>query len=344
MSVPVTEPEGAPPNDAAAVEVVPRSLVPHLWRTVLGLLAGLGVTVAVVLIFNPHIAQDAANAERQAVQPIYLLAALGCVIVYLAADAWCLVILADSCCRMPAKGVVRVAIEAHFVGGASSFGGFEIPYQVALLRRMGMSGSHATSAVVIKGLIHAALLAVVALVSLLPWVDSPITSLQRWLLLILTVALAGGWTIGWAWLRRPLGRGLLPERFHARIDALREAVHSFRGTRWLYVKLILLQLIYWVAMFGVLLCVLHALGWRGAPAPIITGQAVMQVLMPLSPLPGGAGVAEFSYLALIGPSTPSSIHVSSLVLWRLFTWLVPVALGGLFLGLRGSHHRRRDAR
>jgi uncharacterized membrane protein YbhN (UPF0104 family) len=260
-----------------------------------------------------------------------------------APDAWSLVVLTKACCQMPAKGVVRVALEAHFVGGASSFGGVEIPYQVVLLRRLGMSGSHATSAVVVKGLVHAALLAVVSLVSLLPWVDSPITSLQRWLLLILTVALAGGWAIGWAWLRRPLGRGLLPERFHARIDELGVAVRSFGGSRWVYVQLVALQLVYWVAMFGVLLFVLHGLGWRGPPAPIITGQAVMQVLMPLSPLPGGAGVAEFSYLALIGPSTPDSIHISSLVLWRLFTWLVPVAIGGLLIGLRGANHGRHRA-
>jgi uncharacterized protein (TIRG00374 family) len=93
-------------------------------------------------------------------------------------------------------------------------------------------------------------------------------------------------------------------------------------------------------MFAVLVFVLHALGWRGSVVPIITGQAVMQVLMPLSPLPGGAGVAEFSYLALIGPSLAESMVVSSLVLWRLFTWVVPVGLGALALGIGGSHRAR----
>ena len=346
LKVPAAEPGEPPEMDdvPAIVEATRRSFVPRWTRTVLGLVAGLGVTVIIILIFNRHIGRDVTAAGRATVEPWYLLGALACVAVYLAADAWSLVVLAKACCGLPARGVVRVALEAHFVGGASSFGGFEIPYQVMLLRRQGMSGSHAASAVVVKGLVHAALLAVVALISLLPWVNSPITSLQRWLLLILTVVLAGGWAVGWAWLRRPLGRGLLPQRFHARIDELGVAVRSFGGSRWVYTQLIVLQLIYWVAMFGVLLFVLHALGWRGSPAPIITGQAVMQVLMPLSPLPGGAGVAEISYLALIGPSTPSSIHVSSLVLWRLFTWLLPVAIGGLSLGLRGAHHGVTHAR
>ena len=80
----------------------------------------------------------------------------------------------------------------------------------------------------------------------------------------------------------------------------------------------------------------YALGWRGSIVPLITGQAVMQLLMPLSPLPGGAGVAELSHMALIGPSTPDSKHVSSLVLRRLFTRVIPVAAGAVSLGLRGA--------
>ena len=112
------------------------------------------------------------------------------------------------------------------------------------------------------------------------------------------------------------------------------------ASRWQIAALVGLQFVYWVALFAVLLCVLHALGWRGSIVPIITGQAVMQVLMPLSPLPGGAGVAELSYLALIGPETPPSIHISSLVLWRLFTWVLPVAVGALSLGIRGARHAR----
>jgi uncharacterized membrane protein YbhN (UPF0104 family) len=331
------EPDGA----LLLTEEAPRRLVPGWGRMALGMLAGLAITVVVILIFNPSIEDDVEAASRATVQPLYLLGALACVAVYLAADAWSLVVLARACCQTPARGVVKIALEAHFVGGASSFGGAEIPFQVFMLRRLGMSGSQATSAVVVKGLVHAALLAVVALVSLLPWTDSPITSLQRWLLLVVTLVLAGVWLGAWLWMRRPLGRGLLPARLRAKADGLVVAVRSFGGSRRVWVELVVLQLVYWVAMFGVLLFVLHALGWRGSVVPIITGQAVMQVLMPLSPLPGGAGVAELSYLALIGPSTAPSIRVSSLVLWRLLTWLVPVAIGGLLIGLRGAHHGRR---
>jgi len=315
-----------------------RKLIPSFWRLVLGIALGLAVGLAVILIVNPHIASDVHDAQRAAVQPIYLLLALACTALAIITDAWSLLLLARVFRpQIGRRPVVSTALESHLIGGATSFGGFEIPYQIVMLRRGDLSGSQAMSVVVFKGFVHTVVLALVALISLLPWVDSPITSLQRWLLLGATGLVFSVWLVAWLWLRRPLGRALVPARLHGKLDELIEAARSFgvasRGTVF---GLVGLQLMYWVAMFSILICVLHALGWRGPIAPIITGQAVMQVLMPLSPLPGGAGVAEFSYLALIGPSTPESMHVSSLILWRFFTWVIPVAVGAISLGTRGA--------
>lgn len=328
----------AAPLPASSATPTQRPLIPSLGRMALGLAVGLGVGIAVILIANPHIASEVSEAQRASVQPWYLLLALLCTVVVIVTDAWSLLVLARVFePGIPRRGVVQTALESHLIGGATSFGGFEIPYQVVMLRRGGLSGSQATSVIVLKGLVHTLILAVVALVSLLPWVDSPITSLQRWLLVGATVVLLGAWLLVWLWTRRPLGRSLVPQRLHGKLDELIDAARAFGGApRRTIVALVGLQLVYWVAMFAILICVLYALGWRGSIAQIITGQAVMQVLMPLSPLPGGAGVAELTYLALIGPSTPASIHVSSLVLWRVFTWVIPVATGAVSLGVRGA--------
>jgi uncharacterized protein (TIRG00374 family) len=315
-----------------------RKLIPSLWRLVLSTALGLGVAVAVIFIVNPHIAGDVHDAQRAAVQPVYLLLALVCTAIAIITDAWSLLLLARVFRpHIERRPVVSTALESHLIGGATSFGGFEIPYQVVMLRRGDLSGSQAMSVVVFKGLVHTLVLALVALISLLPWADSPITSLQRWLLLGATGLVFAVWLVAWLWLRRPMGRALVPERLHGKLDELIAAARSFgTASRGAVLGLVGLQLVYWIAMFSILICVLHALGWRGPLAPIITGQAVMQVLMPLSPLPGGAGVAEFSYLALIGPATPESIHVSSLILWRLFTWVIPVTVGAVSLGMRGA--------
>ena len=326
------EPAPQPTNDMDAIEVaetmpldgmppIPgiapqgasapgRLLVPSLWRMLLGMAAGLGVGIAVILIVNPNIVTD----------------------------AWSLHILARVFePQIERRPVISTALESHLIGGATSFGGFEIPYQIVMLRRGGLTGSQAMSVVIFKGLVHTLILAGVALVSLLPWTDSPITSLQRWLLLGATGALLLVWVAIWLWVQRPMGRAFVPKKLHGKLDELVQAARAFGGvSRRTIAGLVGLQLLFWVAMFAILIFVLHALGWRGSIVPIITGQAVMQVLMPLSPLPGGAGVAELSYLALIGPATPDSIHISSLVLWRLFTWVLPVAAGAVSLGLRGA--------
>ena len=330
----------------AGATTTSRLLMPSLWRMLMGMLGGLGVGVVVILLVSPHIATQVHAAQRASVQPLYLLLALLCIAVVIVTDAWSLLVLArvfePGIGRRP---VIATALESHLIGGATSFGGFEIPYQIFMLRRGGLTGSQSASVVILKGLVHTLLLAVVALISLLPWVGSPITSLQRWLLLSATGLLLGVWLVVWLWLRRPLGRALVPKRLHGKLDELIVAARAFGGApRRIIVALVALQLVYWVAMFSILICVLHALGWRGSIAPIITGQAVMQVLMPLSPLPGGAGVAELSYLTLIGPSTPASIHVSSLVLWRFFTWVIPVAAGAVSIGVRGAHHAPSEAR
>src|SRR5665647_217512 len=315
-----------------------RKLIPSFWRLVLGMALGLAVGLAVILIVNPHIASDVHDAQRAAVQPVYLLLALACTALAIITDAWSLLLLARVFRpQIGRRPVVSTALESHLIGGATSFGGFEIPYQIVMLRGGGLTGSQAMSVVIFKGLVHTLLLAIVALVSLLPWTDSPITSLQRWLLLGATGALLLVWVVVWLWVQRPLGRAFVPKKLHGKLDELVEAARAFGGvSRRTIAELVALQLAYWIAMFTILIFVLHAMGWRGSIVPIITGQAVMQVLMPLSPLPGGAGVAELSYLALIAPSTPGSIHVSSLVLWRFFTWVVPVAVGAVSLGLRGA--------
>jgi uncharacterized protein (TIRG00374 family) len=319
-----------------------RLLVPSMWRMLLGMVGGLGIGLVVILIASPHLAHDVQDAQHASVQPLYLLAALGCVAVVLLTDAWSLLVLArvfrPGISRRP---VVSTALESHLIGGATSFGGFEIPYQIVMLRRGGLTGPQAMSVVVFKGLVHTLLLAVVALLSLLPWVDSPISPLRRWLLLGVIGTLLLVWIVVWVWLRRPYGRAFVPRKLQGKLDELLQAARAFgAASRRTVAELVVLQLLYWTAMFSILIFVLHALGWRGSVVPVITGQAVMQVLMPLSPLPGGAGVAELSYLALIGPSTPVGIHVPGLVLWRLCTWVIPVAAGAVSLGLRGARRRR----
>ncbi|NLE73075.1 MAG: flippase-like domain-containing protein [Actinobacteria bacterium] len=306
-------------------------------RLIISMAAGLAIGVAIILFVSPPVEQDIEQVVLATRAPVYLIIAVLATFVLLAADAWSLVVLV----RVIRPEVVwwrvfGVTLEANLVGGATSFGGIEIPYQIVALRMLGLRLSEATSAVMVKGVMHTSVLVVAALMAFIPISGSPITPLQRWILLGVLGSLLVLWVVGTLWTRKPLGLSLLPEPIRRRVRSFVEALSVFRTAGWdVMLKMIGLVFIYWVGMFSLIPLILLALGYRGALLPIIVGQAVLQVLMPLSPLPGGAGVAEFGYLELIGPSTPGSIRVASLILWRILTWILPVALGGLAMGLRG---------
>jgi uncharacterized membrane protein YbhN (UPF0104 family) len=232
---------------------------------------------------------------------------------------------------------LRVSLESNLVAGATSFGGLEIPYQVMQLRRLGLAYAAISSALVVKGLIHVSLLLAIALASFLPAFGVPFTPVQRWLILAVLASLAAAWLAGGLWLRRPLGLSWLPGRVRRGLAAFREALVSTRRAGWrVLLVACLLQLLYWVAVLSVVPLVLRGLGWQGDLLTVVTRQAALQVLLPFSPLPGGAGVAELGYLGLVGTTLPASLRLSSLVLWRLLTWLVPMAVAAALLAMRAG--------
>ena len=336
------EPLVAPPEKLRSFLTRPRMFI--------GFALSVMVTVLITRLFSLHLRHNFGVVRSQAHEPEFLAYAVLCVLVYLIADTAALVLLTrvlKSTVRL--KPLVLLSLRANFVGGTTSFGGVEIPYQAFSLRRQGLTLPEATSVILVKGVVHTSVLVLVALTALIPATGSTITPLQRWFVVGAVVLTAIAWMIGSLWVRRPIGIEQLPQRFHKTIHAGREAFTEFHHAGWrVWLGVIVSQIVYWVAMFAIIPLILIGLGWHGRPFSIITGQAVLQVIMPLSPLAGGAGVAELGYLALIGPVAAETIRVPSLILWRLATWLIPVAVGGLAFLVKGGvpphpHSQRRSA-
>ena len=324
------EPLVAPPERLRAFLTKPRMF--------LGFALSVMVTVLITRLFSLHLSHNLEVVRTHAREPEFLVYAVLCVVAYLLADAAALVLLTRVHNRAaPLRPLILLSLRANFVGGTTSFGGVEIPYQAFSLRKQGLSLTEATSVILVKGVVHTSVLVLVALTALIPATGSPITPLQRWLVVAAVVLMAIAWVAGSLWVRRPIGLEQLPERFHKNIHAAREAFGEYHHAGWrVWLGVIVTTIAYWAAMFAIIPFILIGLGWQGRPLSIITGQAVLQVIMPLSPLAGGAGVAELGYLALIGPSAAAAIRVPSLILWRLCTWLIPVAFGGLSFLVKGG--------
>ena len=341
---PSSEDDGARP---------PRTRDDHLarglvrwWRLALGLLAGLAAGAVVIVIAGTRIGPQMANVNLASVQLRYLALAGLCLVVVLLSDGVTLVAIARALCpRALARGVLGVAVESHLVGGATSFGGLEIPYQIVRLRYSGLSSSQATSAVLAKGMIHTSLLAIVAGAALIPTVGTRLTPLERWVLIGVILGVVAGWVVTALWTHRPMGLWLVPRRLRKHAASFREANLALVHAGWrAIVTMVALQAIYWVAMFAIIPFILFALGWRGSMLHVVVAQAALQVIMPFSPLPGGAGIAELGYLGLIGSSVPADIRVVSLLLWRITTWLIPMALGALVISVRAATRRGKAYR
>ncbi len=294
------------------------------------------MTAVVIVIAGSRLGPQIAHTDLGNADYRYLGLAGLCLIIVLLTEAFTLVAIARALCpKASTWGVFGVAFESLLVGGATSFGGLEIPYQVVRLRYSGLTASQATSAVIVKGLIHTSLLVIVAAAALVPAIGTRLTHLQRWILIGVILAVLAGWIIAALWTQKPVGQRMLPGRLRKYSASFREANLVLFHAGWkAIVGTVTLQAVYWVAMFSIIPLILMALGYKGGLLHVIIAQAALQVIMPFSPLPGGAGIAELGYLGLIGASVPSDIRVSSLLLWRMFTWLVPIALGAVTIGIR----------
>jgi len=307
-------------------------------RTIIGMVFGLAAAIGVVLLLHPQLVHDVAQIRPAATNPAYFLLIFVAVLTYLAADSETMTqlvrVLSPSCRRRP---LYLVTLRSAAIGGATSFGGVEMPYQVLALRGIVGGLAEATSTVVVKAVVHASVLVLIAVVALLPIAGSPVIGFARWSVLGVLGVIVVAWLIGSLWVRRPIGLARLPERVRTRLTSLRDAFAQFHGAGlWRIIRVSMLQLVYWGAMLSIAPLALYALGWRGPIVPVVLGQAVVQLLMPLSPLPGGAGVAELGYLALIGHSLPGGLAVASLIVWRLATWGLPMLIGFVSFGVPGG--------
>ena len=133
-------------------------------RMFLGFALSVMVTVLITRLFSLHLRHNFGVVRGHAHEPEFLIYAVLAVLVYMSADTVSLVLLTrvlKSTVRL--KPLVLLSLRANFVGGTTSFGGVEIPYQIFALRRQGLTLPEATSVILVKGVVHTSVLVLVAL-------------------------------------------------------------------------------------------------------------------------------------------------------------------------------------
>ena len=200
--------------------------------------------------------------------------------------------------------MVRVYMAGGFVWGISPIKGAEVPFEVYLLKRFGLSVGEGSTVVITRVLLDIVILTPAALGGLvltsnLPNVEHPPLLLEgstiaglmaAIILLIMRRRKPSPGGAGWR------ARGQV-KIFRFLGDMQRSlALFSRRGYRATLIYGGIFTLVYWAFRLSMGPLALMAAGWSGDWIPVIVAQLLLfSLVLPLAPTPGGSGAREFGF-------------------------------------------------
>ena len=260
--------------------------------------------------------------------------------------------------RLKVRDMVRIYLAGAFIGGISPIRGAEIPYEVYLLSRLGLSAGEGTTVIVTRGLLNVLILTVGALAALA--FTSGLPEVGNLSLLGAALAVGGVWAFVVFLLRRRK-RSRRPEtaedewsraeRWRERVlEFLREVRSSFllllrRGHRKILLCSALLMILYWGVRLSFGPLALMAGGWSGNWEPVVVAQLLLSsFVLPLAPTPGGSGAMELGFASLLTVHVARENLSSGVVIYAGLTHYLPVIVGAFFVGrhLLREMERRRE--
>jgi glycosyltransferase 2 family protein len=279
-----------------------------------------------------------------------LLAALG-----MAVATWWLQGLIVAVLARPRLEKLRVLdtfgvyMAGTFVAGISPIRGAEIPCEVYLLKRLGLSTGEGSTVVGTRALLDVAVLTPATLMiglALASGFSGPINPELLLTGLIVTVTLATfillirkkrGWRPesggpgrdwpGWLMTGRAKISGFLRD--------VRESGASYwrQGHRAPLAYAAALTVVYWSFRLSSGPLALMVVGWSGDWIPVIVAQLLLaSIILPLAPTPGGSGARELGLVALLSAHVPEGQLLSGIVVYTGLTYYLPVVVGASFAG------------
>jgi hypothetical protein len=241
----------------------------------------------------------------------------------------------------------RVYMAGGFVWGISPIKGAEVPFQGYLLKQFGLSAGEASTVVVTRVLLDVVVLTPPALGGLghtfgIPKVEHvPV---------LLAASIVTGLIAATILLIRKRGRGKLGStklspsesgwraRGWAKISFFGDMQRSLAlirhpGYRATLIYGGVLTVVYWVFRLSLGPLALMAAGWSGDWLPVFVTQLLLfSLVLPLAPTPGGSGVRELGFAALMTASVPEGQLLSGTIVYTGLTHYLPVIVGAFFFG------------
>lgn len=106
---------------------------------------------------------------------------------------------------------------------------------------------------------------------------------------------------------------------------------QIRSDWWGILQMSLLTAVQLTAFFLVPLCIFYAFGMGRADVLLmVCAGAFVLNFTSFIPLPGAAAGAEIGFHTVFGLFFPASVLSLAILLWRLFTFYLPILVGGVF--------------
>lgn len=315
-----------------------------------------------VWLFVSGTAGSFASAVAQA-DPLWVLAGAGCFFGYLVLDSLCYRVagmLTGS--RLGARDVTSVAAAGIVFGylTPSQMGG--APAQIVRLTQVGLKVGDASAVQITKFFVYQA--GVTLLGAVVMFAESSyfierfgnivIVSILSFAVHLLIMAFMVAVVFAPGLIRRMchflvrlcarfLGRMRAfrdPEPLHRRVDeevdAYSTSVHAAIKHGGVVVTAVVVTLLQLAVLYCAPYCVLRALGVEDVSFfTTLCAAAFIQLIMTAVPLPGGTGGAEGGFVLFFGPELGVAT-AAGVVLWRAFTFYIPVLVCVPLLGLRSK--------
>ena len=242
-------------------------------------------------------------------------------------------------------GMSKIYLASQAVAALTPFGGAELPYQIFLLRRLGLPVAMGTATITIKSMANGTVLVAGTILGILTISGLPVVESK--ILIAAVAAIIVGWVLlEYVMHRRTTtsapaaeGRGGSKINWRARASGflkdLGEGLSQLRSQEpWAIAGCVGLMLLYWMLypLLGVL--GLMAAGWSGEGwQQVYVAQFVLYLaIVPLAPTPGGSGAAEVGFAALVGPDVPPEVLLGGVIIWRALNHYSELVLGSFFVG------------
>ena len=257
--------------------------------------------------------------------------------------------------KLHVADMTRVYLAGAFVGGISPVRGGEIPVEVLLLRRIGLSTAQGSTVVVTRGLLNVSVVTVATAGALIFAPD--LAKVGSWKLLGGAVAVGVIWALLTLLTRRSKSPGRTaagevsspeesvleePGRWARWRNIITSFLSDMRGTfglflhpgnRRLLIISSLLMLFYWAVRLSFGPLALIAAGYTGDWVPIVVAQLLLvSFVLPFAPTPGGSGAVELGFTALVAAYAPATVVLSGVIIYSGLTHYLPTLVGGIFTG------------